>query len=174
MSAETTQPAPIFLLSLPRSGSTLLQRMLATHPAIATGPEPTFLLPLLHIDATDGVAAIYDQRYTSQAVEDFMASTPRGSQTFDEMVRAAATTVYVRASPRGTRYFLDKTPKYHIIVEDILRIFPDSPAIVLWRNPLSVIASLMSTWGGGDGRWILHHFRLDLYRGLPALIDATV
>jgi hypothetical protein len=90
------------------------------------------------------------------------------------MVRAAARSGYARAAGGGQRYFLDKTPKYHIVVRDISRIFPDSPAVILWRNPLSVIASLMSTWGGGGGRWNIHHFRLDLYRGLPELIEATL
>ena len=37
---------PIFLLSLPRSGSTLLHRMLASHPQVATLPEPWVPMPL--------------------------------------------------------------------------------------------------------------------------------
>ncbi len=167
------RPTPLFLFSLPRSGSTLLQRMLATHPAIATGPEPTFLLPLLHIGSSTDVFATFDQRYTAMAVEDFLESTPSARATFDDMVRAAATQAYAHGSTDGARYFLDKTPKYHMVSDDILRIFPESPAVVLWRNPLAIIASLMSTWGGGGGRWDLQHFRLDLFFALPKLIDSV-
>jgi len=158
---------------MPRSGSTLLQRMLVTHPEIATGPEPTLLLPMLKLTDADAVAATFDQRFTAAAIEDFLAATGDGRATYDDMVRAAAEVAYCRAAGEGARFFLDKTPKYHVVVDDLVRIFPDSPAIVLWRNPLAIIASLMATWGGGGGHWNLQHFRLDLFEGLPALVDAT-
>jgi hypothetical protein len=172
MTDQPSSPTPAFLLSLPRSGSTLLQRMLATHSQIATGPEPTFLLPLFHMNAASEVTAVYDQRFTAMAIDDFFATTPDG--TFDLMVREAALAVYSSAcGHQSVRYFLDKTPKYHLIVDELVRTFPEAPMIVLWRNPLAVIASLMSTWGGGRGRWNLQHFRVDLFVGLPRLIDAV-
>lgn len=166
-------PVPVFLFSLPRSGSTLLQRILATHPEVATGPEPSFLLPLLNIGSSDEVVATFDQRFTAMAVEDFLASTDDATETFDAMARAAAEAAYSRAGAGDARYFVDKTPKYHMVADDILRIFPEAPAIVIWRNPLAIIASLMGTWGGGGGRWNLQHFRLDLFQALPQLIDTV-
>ncbi|MBT8101022.1 MAG: sulfotransferase, partial [Gammaproteobacteria bacterium] len=50
---------PVFLLSLPRSGSTLLQRMLMTHPAISSVPEPWLLLPIFYPRRTSGHSAEY-------------------------------------------------------------------------------------------------------------------
>jgi hypothetical protein len=170
---HTPAPVPMFLFSMPRSGSTLLQRLLATHPEIDTGPEPTFLLPLLHIGSDRETLATFDQRFTSWAVEDFLASTGDGEESFSEMVRAAAEVAYRHASSGPSRYFLDKTPKYHMIADRLLGIFPESPAIVLWRHPLAVIGSLMATWGGAGGRWNLQHFRLDLFEALPGLIAAV-
>jgi hypothetical protein len=41
----SARPTAIFLLSLPRSGSTLAQRILAAHEGIATTSEPWILLP---------------------------------------------------------------------------------------------------------------------------------
>ena len=38
---------PLFLLSLPRSGSTLVQRVLARSPQIATASETWLLMPFL-------------------------------------------------------------------------------------------------------------------------------
>ena len=49
-----TEVAPVFLLSLPRSGSTLLQRLLAVSPEVATAPEPWFLLPLVQSTRATG------------------------------------------------------------------------------------------------------------------------
>ncbi len=107
------------------------------------------------------------------AIQDFLASTDDGDATFDEMVRAAASVAYGRASSDEARFFLDKTPKYHMVAEEILRVFPTAPVVVLWRNPLAVIASILSTWGRRPGRWNLHHFRLDLFHALPHLIDVA-
>src|SRR5919107_2181016 len=44
----SARPTPLFLLSLPRSGSTLAQRILAAHGGIATTSEPWILLPYLY------------------------------------------------------------------------------------------------------------------------------
>ena len=38
-----------FVISSPRSGSTLLERMLASHPLIYGRPEPHLLTPLAHL-----------------------------------------------------------------------------------------------------------------------------
>lgn len=168
----TSSPTPLFLLSMPRSGSTLLQRMLTTHPEIESGPEPTLLLPLFALDATEGVMTTINQRYTAQAIEDFYSSTGDAAEARRATVRAAALAAYGSASTGG-RYFLDKTPKYCLIADEILETFPDAPVILLWRNPLAIAASIMTTWGHDGGRWNLHHFGIDLYEGLPLLIETA-
>ena len=43
----SSEVRPVFILSLPRAGSTLLQRMLNVHPEIASTVEPWILLPFL-------------------------------------------------------------------------------------------------------------------------------
>ena len=166
----TANVVPIFLLSLPRSGSTLLQRILASHAEVSTSPEPTFLLPLLHLDRSTDTLATFDQRYTSWAVQDFIASLPDGYQTYRREVACFALGLYRAAADDGVRYHLDKTPKYHLIAEELVDLFPESPVIVLWRNPLSVIASIITTWGAGAGRWNLGDFRVDLYEGIVNLV----
>jgi hypothetical protein len=66
---------------------------------------------------------------------------------------------------------LDKSPRYHFVVDDLCRIFPDAKLIFLWRNPLAVVASALDTWAGG--RWSLHRFHVDLYDGLARLVSAS-
>ncbi|MFV1990599.1 MAG: sulfotransferase, partial [Acidimicrobiales bacterium] len=46
---------PAFLLSLPRSGSTLLQRLLGAHSMVATVAEPWLLIPPLYALRDEGV-----------------------------------------------------------------------------------------------------------------------
>ena len=171
--AAATAITPLFLVSLPRSGSTLLQRMLATHAEISTSPEPTFLLPLLHLDRETDVVATYDQKYTAWAIQDFTTSLPRGRDDYREAIADFARDLYGRAAPDGAVYHLDKTPKYHLIVDDLLELFDDAKVILLWRNPLACVASMISTWGRNGGRWNLNHFRLDLYEGILNMLDVA-
>ncbi|MDP7640106.1 MAG: sulfotransferase, partial [Candidatus Hydrogenedentes bacterium] len=42
-------------MSSPRSGSTLLERILESHSAILGGPEPHLMTPLAHLGVWDNV-----------------------------------------------------------------------------------------------------------------------
>jgi hypothetical protein len=42
--------------------------------------------------------------------------------------------------------------------------------VFLWRNPLSVLASIIETLG--DGRWTTYQFRGDLFHGIENLVGA--
>lgn len=161
---------PIFLLSLPRAGSTLVQRVLATNPEIATGSEPWLLLPQFYALRARGVYAEYGHALAARGIEDFCGLVPGGMDTYRAAIARFATDLYSQASQPGARYFLDKTPRYHLIANELLGAFPQSRVIFLWRNPLAVAASMISTWGGG--RWTIHRHRIDLYDGLSSLIRA--
>ena len=160
---------PIFLLSLPRSGSTLLQRILACHQEIATTAEPWVLLPWISPATTLVGAAEYDYHNMRAAVEDFMSHLSGGRSTYLDGVRAAASRLYQDIGGECT-YFLDKTPRYHLIVDEIVETFPEARIILLWRNPLAVAASMMETWS--QGKWNLHRFEIDLYQGIDNLLRA--
>ena len=160
---------PIFLFSLPRSGSTLLQRVVSTHPDVATASEPWILLPLLYSSRSERVIAEYDHSSAARAIIEFARDTlPGGMNDYRSELAAAATRIYTGAA-RGKPYFLDKTPRYHLVAKDIVELFPESPTIFLWRNPLSIAASMIETWG--HGQWILDACAVDLFDGLANLTD---
>jgi hypothetical protein len=161
-------PTPLFLLSLPRSGSTLAQRILAAHGAIATVSEPWILLPYLYTLRERGIYAEYNHRALAQAVEDFCEVLPGGQEDYIAEIRELALRLYSKASPTDARYFLDKTPRYHLISDEILATFPEGKYLFLWRNPLAVTASIMETWAGG--KWNLYRFKVDLFDGIESLI----
>ncbi len=164
---------PVFLLSLPRSGSTMLQRDLARHPAIATTSEPWFLLGLLPPSHEDQAVTTYEHAVYRTAVEDLFKILPGGGEDWNAAVRGAAHYLYDRLAAAQTsdtvRFFLDKTPRYALASEQIHAVFPEAPMIVLWRNPLAIAASMMSTYNGG--RWNLYRFTQDFEIALPRLID---
>ncbi len=78
---------PIFIFSAVRSGSTLVQRILAAHEGVATVSEPWLLLPLASTLRRTGVDGGYLHPLTVDAIEDFCAQLPGGSE--DIYARAA-------------------------------------------------------------------------------------
>jgi hypothetical protein len=161
---------PIFLFSLPRTGSTLVQRVLATHPEVDTVSEPWLLLPLLYGLREEGARAEYWHVTAAQAIGDFTRELPNGRDDYLDEVRRLALNLYGKAAQPGATYFIDKTPHYHLIAGQLIQLFPDARFIFLWRDPLSVVSSLIDSLRGG--RWEPEHFRIDLRNGLTNLTDA--
>src|SRR5688572_7827725 len=133
---------PIFLFSLPRAGSTLVQRVIASHDDVHTVSEPWLLLPFLYALRTDGARAEYWHEAGAEALADFCGALPGGEDEYRAAVRELAERLYSAATPDGPRYFLDKTPHYHVIADEVMRTFPDAKFVFLWRNPLAALASL--------------------------------
>jgi len=164
----TDHVAPIFLFSTARCGSTLLQRILGSYPEIATVSEPWLLVPLMYAFRTRGVYAEYEHGTLVSAMEDFCAQLPDGRRTFQSELHELTTRLYQHQCEPHHRYFLDKTPPYFLIADEIIEMFPDAKFIFLWRNPLAVAASLADwpqrNWGG--------LYRENLFFGLANLIRA--
>lgn len=161
---------PLFLLSLPRSGSTLVQRVLAVHEEISTAPETWLLLPQIYAMRERGAFAEYGHTPASRAIREFAERLPGGRADYDEELRRFVLALYARASGGRGTYFLDKTPRYHFVADDLFRVFPDAKFVLLWRNPLAVVASITETWG--RGRWNVGRWRHDLYDGVANLVAA--
>jgi hypothetical protein len=161
---------PLFLLSLPRSGSTLVQRVLATHSEVATAPEPWVALPQLYATLGRGVYAEYGYGPSTRAIGEFAESLPGGRAAYDAEVREFLLRVYGLAGGDAA-YFVDKTPRYHLVAGELLSLVPDAKTVVLWRNPLAVVASIVETWAGG--RWTFGRWSIDLHQGLDHLVTAA-
>jgi hypothetical protein len=161
---------PLFLFSLPRSGSTLCQRILGAHHDIGTAYEPFILLPFLYSLREKGVYSEYYHEHAAIGIQDFCSEFPNGVNDYLAEMRNFVLRLYKKAANENVKYFLDKTPYYSWIVEDIIRLFPEGKFIFLWRNPLSIVSSIMESWNGG--RWNLYKHDMYLYEGLDNLISA--
>ena len=161
---------PIFLFTLPRSGSTLLQRVLTAHDDISSAAEPWMLLPLFYARKDNGLFTEYNHSSSQKALKDFLETMPNGSKAYESAIRVFAETLYSEAATEQSTYFLDKTPRYHLIVDDIIEAFPDAKFIFLWRNPLSIISSIINSWC--EGNWNLYRYKVDIYSGLENLMNA--
>jgi len=162
---------PIFVVSLPRSGSTLLQRLLTTSSEVATTSEPWILLPLLFQFRDNGLFATYRHQWFEVAVAEAFGVSESG---LPDSIRSAivnyANEVYGSVAS-GRRYFVDKTPRYSLILPELLTLFDSAKFICLTRNPADIIGSMISTWGARD-RWNIYNCEVDLYCGLANIAEA--
>ncbi|MCB2169936.1 MAG: glycosyltransferase [Deltaproteobacteria bacterium] len=141
----------IFLISLPRSGSTLLQRILATHQDICTASEPWLMLHPLNALKESDLHAKYDHPLAIGALKDFVNNFPEGDDLYYQAARSYGLTFYRRFLERaGKRLFLDKTPRYYRIIQELKRTFPDARFIILLRNPIAILSSVFKTWCAND------------------------
>jgi len=164
---EEQDVVPIFIFSLPRSGSTLLQRLISSHPQVGTTGEPWIQLLLLGGLRPGEVYADYDHSIAAEAVSNFFQNLPDGKETYLNTVNYASRQMYKKAS--GEPFFVDKTPRYSLICDEIINAFPNSKFIFLWRHPLSVVTSISNTWGHGN--WNPNRHKSDIYRGLENLVE---
>jgi len=160
---------PIFILSLPRSGSTLLQRLLLSSGHCATLGEPSLLLRFLGNDEVMTRKAMYWEFLVSISMQDMREAWSGFDNEYRAGVRDLMMRIYKGLSG-DKEWFIDKTPRYALIAEEILKTFPDSKIIVLWRHPLAVAASMFCLGRKSWGRyWFPQEYAIDLYEGLHRL-----
>ncbi|MCW2249547.1 hypothetical protein M2352_005230 [Azospirillum fermentarium] len=128
-----------FLLSLPRSGSTLLSVMLDNHSEIASPTEPWIMLALQQLAHVD-IRHPANAQSVGKAIRDFTAG-----EAGLAAARAAACTLYDHAL-NGKTLLIDKTPRYYLILDYINQIFPQAKYLWLVRNPFAIAASYKTTW----------------------------
>jgi hypothetical protein len=159
----------LFLFSLPRSGSTVLQRLLAAHTKISTVSEPWLLLPFSYALKSTGLFSEYDHGTCYKAISDFVQQLPNREYDYYHALSNFVHTLYKKAGDPEASYFLDKTPRYYLIIPQIAKIFPNAKFIFLFRNPLQIMASYIETWA--KGRLRLERYYMDLYRGPKLLAE---
>lgn len=159
---------PIFILSLPRAGSTLLQRLLASNPEVSTVSEPWVCLPLV-FSLKSEVFSVYGHRAAQHGVNSFLDKLPEGRSTYLQRLGGMIQGLYSLASPGNATFFVDKTPRYHMIISELFEMFPEGKFIFLWRNPLSVLASFIGYFS--NDRWMPELYSDDLRGGMRSLVD---
>lgn len=160
----------VFVISPPRAGSTLLQRMMGAHAEIFTHPEPHLITPIAHLGVYDNVdKAPYDHINAAEAMKSFIQGLPAGERDYLDALRAYTDTLYGRMlSTSQSSYFLDKTPANALVLPFLVRLYPDAKYVVLTRHPLAVFSSYANSFFDGDWRGA-YAFNPILERYVPAM-----
>ncbi len=161
----------IFLIGAPRSGTTLLARMMSAHSAIYGRAEPHLITPIAHLGYFGSVQkAPYDPINAEQAIHELVADLPRGEADYLDALRAYTDTIYGRilAIAPGKRFLLDKTPAYALVLPFLTSLYPRAHYVVLTRHPLAVLTSYVESFFDGDWQVALNHNPI-IARYVPAL-----
>jgi tetratricopeptide (TPR) repeat protein len=116
--------APIFVVGMPRTGTTLVERILASHPLIASAGESQNFGVLLKRACRTPSRQVLDEATLEQSLRVDLQALGRD---YVERTRPAG-----RAQPR----FVDKMPLNFFYLGHIARALPAASIVVLRRHPL--------------------------------------
>lgn len=126
---QTDSPRPIFVVGLPRSGTTLVERILSSHSGIQGMGE----LAVVHRWARKAEA---DPSNAPDLAEYYLNSLPDLAE--------------------GTVAFVDKAPGNYAFVGAMAQAFPDAVILNVERDPRDVALSMWRTHFGAGGMYYTH------------------
>jgi Flp pilus assembly protein TadD len=130
-------PQPLFIVGAPRSGTTLLERMLASHSAVRAGGELPFvadlrefserLLPGRSFPSNLHALHAADCRHVAMLFRDYYLALRAERGAYAD----------------GVRFVTDKMPFNEVYLPLIRMAFPDCPVVFLVRDRLDTAVSML-------------------------------
>lgn len=156
--AQTRFDRPVFIVSSPRSGSSLLFETLSQAPGVfSIGGESHALM--------EGIEALHPS--ARQWHSNQLSAADATPDVAQELAARFATAAYDRdgrpTTGRERFRFLEKTPKNSLRIPFLRTMFPDAIFIYLYRDERATISSMLDAWRSG------HFVTYDLpgWRGAP-------
>lgn len=138
---------PVFIVSPPRSGSTLLFETLARAPRLFTIGDESHALIEGVPQLTPESRGFESNRLLAEDATPAVAEALR--RRFYEALRDRENR---RPPPGEPVRMMEKTPKNSLRVGFLARVFPDAHFIYLYRDPRQVLSSMIEAWTTGRFR----------------------
>lgn len=129
--------APVFILGMPRSGTSLIEQILASHPQVFGAGEMSVLNRIVETRFDDPTGARFPERLSSVTDDDL---TRAGRSYVDE----------VRALAGGASLVTDKMPGNFRLIGMIKLLMPNATVIHCRRDPLDTCLSIFKTYFTDD------------------------
>jgi peptidoglycan/xylan/chitin deacetylase (PgdA/CDA1 family) len=151
----------IFLVGPPRSGTTILQSLLAAHPEVISFPESKFFHYLLYDQFAGKLPGRMEAFFRDEIKRPELLQGFDDSQTVEAKASWFVKVLDGLAVEQNKSIWLEKTPEHIYFIEDIERFLPEAKFIHILRNGMDTIASMYEAtknfnelWGAG---WDLNH-----------------
>ncbi|MGG6239455.1 sulfotransferase family protein [Nodosilinea sp. AN01ver1] len=151
--------SPIFIVGAPRSGTTLLATMLASHSQISCGPE-THFFPYLEANYQHLAAVLRDANWPMEATE-FVGAIAVEDHPIAELFGVTPQAIYRYLAARkpslqallesltdqhctalGKRRWAEKTPNHILHLATLRRLYPTAKVVRIVRDPRDVALSM--------------------------------
>jgi tetratricopeptide (TPR) repeat protein len=167
-------PDPIFIVGLPRSGSTLIEQILASH-SLVEGTQELNNIPRI-VQELQGQSDLHDPKYPGALLELDLEDFRRLGERY-----LSDTRVYRRADP-ALPYFIDKMPNNFRHVGLIHLMLPNAKIIDVRREPMACcFGNLKQLFAGGqdfsyDMKYMARYYRtyLELMRHWDQVLPCRV
>ena len=144
----------LFVIGPPRSGSTLLMRMLSSHSAIYSRAEPHLLTPLAHLGYYDTVdAAPFDhlQAHSRRASSSPTCRAARPTTSTPAAPTPTSSTAGCsRPAARASRSSSTRRRRTRWCCPFLAKLYPQARYVVLTRHPAAIWSSYANSFFDGD------------------------
>jgi len=145
----------IFLVGAPRSGTTMLQSLLASHPSIISFPETKFFHYLLSEPLSQSFPYRLEKFFIDEIKRPELLNSFPGDQSDLEKANWLIKILDNLAEEQEKCIWLEKTPEHIYFIDYLEKLLPDALFIHIFRNGIDVIASMYEAnrkspeaWGG--------------------------
>ena len=131
--ANTDMPTPVFIVGFPRSGTSLLEQIIGSHPLAVPAGELLFIGDIAHTKAAEisGSELPYPELLLDKAA-------PLDAEKLQAMREYYLSNVQaLGVTNSNTRWVTDKMPHNALHVGLISLLFPESPIIHISRHPFN-------------------------------------
>lgn len=140
---RTDVPQPIFIMGLPRSGASVVDRIVRSHSAVPAGGELAFLGELRKV-ASDVLPS--PQAFPENLAQSWTADRHYTATLFRDYYLARAERFGLLKGPGGDKsFFTDKMPFNEVYLPLLKMAFPRAKIVHVMRHPLDVCVSMMSS-----------------------------
>ena len=149
--------SPIFIVGMPRSGTTLMRSMLSVHPNFAVSRETHFFpkwweryqnTDLNNLDNFEAFWQEFSQnkRFPKIVIDPTLVKAKILAADKIDLKTIFNTMMEILAATMNKPRWVEKTPDHYKYLDKILEWYPQAKIIWMLRDPRAVVASTLQRW----------------------------
>ncbi len=155
---------PVFIVGLPRSGTTLLQSLLTTQPGLKSLPETHFFnsivpsvelapsgnVPLYSLDDMLRKVTLHCSLELPERLRSRLEALAGDGELTPKTIFEVVVKAFVSAdNTTPLNRWIEKTPRHYRVLEPIRRHYPQAQILCMVRHPVAVMLSQCSNFTEG-------------------------